>query len=463
MDSLRVLGMTIESNGSNNLTVSKLAKKTDNAIRLIRRVANRQQGLGEDNLVRLVHAFVMCHFTYVAAMHNWQRSERDKLNTLIRKTIKRALGLPMYTSSEKLMCLGMHNTLEEIAEAQERAQYARLSTTQAGRSILRELGVPPAEIESRFCGLPREQRERIVVAPIPRNVHPEHNVGRRRARAKALLGKAREEAPDCCFVDAARYPDGTAFVAVGIDHDGKITNSATVRTKSAEVAEQVAIALTLLDDKRTTIYSDSRTAVRAFAKGTVSEQVVRILRDKDIKSHTIIWFPAHMGQIEGAPPNLNESAHRAARGVVDRVATGWRDAEVMDNRDPPSSYNEVTKHFYMGRRRYPPPHRKLNRPQALTLRLLQVGAYPNPALLHRIYPEIQSTNACELCSDLADLEHMLWRCPALHDGDDVTSTKWEAALSSPDLEAQLWAVHRARDAAERLSLSVPTWERPATC
>ncbi|XP_037579677.1 uncharacterized protein LOC119462403 [Dermacentor silvarum] len=41
VDSLRVLGMTIESNGSNKLTVSKLAKKMDNAIRLIRRVANR--------------------------------------------------------------------------------------------------------------------------------------------------------------------------------------------------------------------------------------------------------------------------------------------------------------------------------------------------------------------------------------------------------------------------------------
>ncbi|XP_072141873.1 uncharacterized protein [Dermacentor andersoni] len=50
--SLQVLGMTLESNGSDNLTVSK---KTHNAIRLIRIVA-------EDNVVRLVLFFVMSFY-----------------------------------------------------------------------------------------------------------------------------------------------------------------------------------------------------------------------------------------------------------------------------------------------------------------------------------------------------------------------------------------------------------------
>lgn len=45
----------------------------------------------------------------------------------------------------------------------------------------------------------------------------------------------------------------------------------------------------------------------------------------------------------------------------------------------------------------------------------------------------------------------------------VTSSKWDAALRSPDLKTQLWAVQRAHDVADRLGLSVPTWERPATC
>lgn len=132
--------MIIECRGTNTQTVQKLKTRTDNAIRLVRRVANRHHGLKEDNLMRLVHAFVLCHFTYVAAMHKWLCTERDKLNALIRKVVKRALGLPMSTSTEKLLELGVHNTLEEIAEAQERAQLLRLRTTKAGRHILHELG-----------------------------------------------------------------------------------------------------------------------------------------------------------------------------------------------------------------------------------------------------------------------------------------------------------------------------------
>ncbi|XP_065286307.1 uncharacterized protein [Dermacentor albipictus] len=65
-------------------------------------------------------------------MHNWLRAERDKLNALVRKVVKRALGLPIRTHTEDLLKLGVHNTAEEIAEAQERAQLTRLSTTAAG-------------------------------------------------------------------------------------------------------------------------------------------------------------------------------------------------------------------------------------------------------------------------------------------------------------------------------------------
>ncbi|KAH6942965.1 hypothetical protein HPB50_013012 [Hyalomma asiaticum] len=122
------------------MTVNKLVRKTNNAIRLIKRVANKHNGVKEENLIRLVHSFVLCHFSYIAAMHNWYRSERDKLNALIRKAVKSAIGLPCSTSTDRLMQLGIHNTLEEIAEAQERSQIARLSSTMTGRHILKKLG-----------------------------------------------------------------------------------------------------------------------------------------------------------------------------------------------------------------------------------------------------------------------------------------------------------------------------------
>ncbi|XP_070392623.1 uncharacterized protein [Dermacentor albipictus] len=46
---------------------------------------------------------------------------------------------------------------------------------------------------------------------------------------------------------------------------------------------------------------------------------------------------------------------------------------------------------------------------------------------------------------------------------DLSSARWEAALRNRFPAEQLWAVQQGHDAAGRLGLSVPTWERPATC
>ncbi|KAG0412376.1 hypothetical protein HPB47_010480 [Ixodes persulcatus] len=192
VDVLRVLGMLIESNGCNSRTINKITTKTENMIRLINRVSNRRGGVKEDNLLRLFHAFLMSHFTYVAAMHCWH-GHGKKLDTLIRKSIKRVLGIPMQASTERLMQLGVHNTLEEIIEAQETAQVARLSSSPAGRKILAVLGLNPTLVAERRHQLSDAQRASIQTSPFPRNVHPQDNVGRRRARAVALLRHVRDD------------------------------------------------------------------------------------------------------------------------------------------------------------------------------------------------------------------------------------------------------------------------------
>lgn len=90
----------------------------------------------EDNLKRLVQAFVLCHFTYVAAMYNWLHAECNILNALTRKVVKSALGLPVSFSTHNLLKFSIHNMLEEIAEAQERTQVAQLMTTKMGHHIM---------------------------------------------------------------------------------------------------------------------------------------------------------------------------------------------------------------------------------------------------------------------------------------------------------------------------------------
>ncbi|KAH7943225.1 hypothetical protein HPB52_006537 [Rhipicephalus sanguineus] len=69
-----------------------------------------------------------------------------------------------------------------------------------------------------------------------------------------------------------------------------------------------------------TIYSDSKAAIKAFQMSVVAPEVLEIIQKaKDLSNHSLIWFPAHLGAIEGVSLNPNEEAHSAARDLTDRV------------------------------------------------------------------------------------------------------------------------------------------------
>lgn len=90
--------------------------KAANAMQLLKRVKSKRSRMREESLIRLVHLFVISHVTYVAAYQKWLQYERDKINILICRVHKTALGLYETTSTTRLLQLGIHNTLEEIAE-----------------------------------------------------------------------------------------------------------------------------------------------------------------------------------------------------------------------------------------------------------------------------------------------------------------------------------------------------------
>lgn len=95
-----------------------MENKITSTLRLIRRITNKRQGMKEASVVRLIHSFVISHIMYGATYHNWYSAEKAKLNTLIRRAHKMALCLPDSTSTVLLLQLGVHNTLEELIEAQ---------------------------------------------------------------------------------------------------------------------------------------------------------------------------------------------------------------------------------------------------------------------------------------------------------------------------------------------------------
>ncbi|KAH6941429.1 hypothetical protein HPB50_017935 [Hyalomma asiaticum] len=141
-----------------------------------------------------------------------------------------------------------------------------------------EAGIQPRHEQATKVSLSRENRTRIMVDLVPRNIHPVHHEGRRFARAKAILQKINQQKLEALFFDAARYHGGDKFAISVVDAGGNMVNAASVYAKTAHVAEEAVIVLALHSTKApAVVYSDSRTAVRSFSSAPVSQQANKIV------------------------------------------------------------------------------------------------------------------------------------------------------------------------------------------
>ncbi|KAH7959066.1 hypothetical protein HPB49_008015 [Dermacentor silvarum] len=186
----------------------------------------------------------------------------------------------------------------------------------------------PPRAESYWEEAPKREEvskqvaRRLVVLPLPRNVHPDRNKERRVARARALAETYADDAK-AVYVDAAKHQrkPKTYVAAVVRATDGNVLNACSVRATSAEQAEEAAIALALSGiPEATTILSDSRTAIANFGRGSVGTPAASLLpRAKSTTTH-LRWFPAHVGVIPGGAANRNEEADVVARELAYRAA-----------------------------------------------------------------------------------------------------------------------------------------------
>lgn len=274
-------------------------------------------------MMRLVQSFAVSHIAYTAAYHTWTTTERDKIDAMIRRLYKRALGLRESTDNERFSHLGVHNRVDEIIEAQLAAQRERLATTRTGRHILEILGYGPQVTGRHLSNLPDTIRANIHVSPIPKNMHPDHNQERRQARAKFLVEQYGDDSR-ARYVDAAEYGNGR-YVMVAINAcTGQATQAASACCNNATAAEELAIALAMTEPDCDTILSDSQQALRNFARGRINPQAARIVERTAISPglrKELRWIPAHAGNCSPYAPNHNETAHREARALTHRAPT----------------------------------------------------------------------------------------------------------------------------------------------
>ncbi|XP_070380660.1 uncharacterized protein [Dermacentor albipictus] len=275
-----------------------------------------------------------------------------------------------------------------------------------------------------------------------------------KARAKTLTEQHAQD-PHARYVDAAEYKrEGFAVVVVAAA-TGTKTTAASVRCTNATDAEEVAIALAITEAECRTVLSDSRNAVRNFAKGRICVPAAAIIGKLQLKDRgstvRIKWFPAHAGECSSSP-NHNETAHSAARALTFRAPESDRSVWWFETKDRLTSYAEVTKCYRLARRTMPPPHPALSREEAVILRQIQTASLLAPAMLHVLHPELYPSGLCGVCAaGPADQWHIMWDCARFPTA--ATSRTYppelQGALQSADKESQLWAVQQARGALEK--------------
>lgn len=186
---IRVLGMLIQHNTQNTMALTKLQKTAKQIGGRLRRGTNRHRGMKEMDLCRLIQAFLISRIVYSFPYYHLRKSDKDKIEAIIQQAYKWALGLPVYTSTEKLLQLGMHNTLEELIEAHKTAQITRLSDTMTGLHILHKLKIQPIHTTGGRAPLPPAIRHYLQIKPTPQNTLAGRHDTRRKASADRLSEK----------------------------------------------------------------------------------------------------------------------------------------------------------------------------------------------------------------------------------------------------------------------------------
>ncbi|KAG0434343.1 hypothetical protein HPB47_019171 [Ixodes persulcatus] len=479
-DSVRVLGMHLRKDLSNTDAILRICKTAKSTARLIRRIATKRGGVKEGDVCRIVHAFVVSRVLYTVPYMRLTTTDKKKLDSIIRQVYKLALGLPMATSTDRLMQLGIHNTVSELVEAHRSSQIVRLSKTPTGRAVLDRLGIEPEPLQEAPVDVPKTIRKVLEVRPVPRNMHPQHHEERRKARAEALDKQHRNNS-GVLHVDAAPYPGGASrnacFAIAVVNSDGSTVAQASVTTKATAVGEEAAVALALVHagPLSTTITSDSKTAVRNFARGRVCAP------GSDRTRHRLVCVPAHStheGNKTAHATATRATSFRMPAGTLPSFLSGVDEAashHLSMSKDCLTVFQEILQPYRLERRVYPPPDKSLTKFQALRWRQLQTNTLPCPAFLRHIYPTVFD-GKCARCPppDHADggtgptkatIAHLFWECPFdppsstlrdfvahLREGEeDPQDPPWTVLLRSSDPHIQAEVVSRAERIATEIT------------
>ncbi|KAG0444123.1 hypothetical protein HPB47_014144 [Ixodes persulcatus] len=319
-NSIRLLGLHIQRDGGGSTKVNHLLKQGEHVLNLLRRVSTSSRGLKERSMMRLCDALLISRLRYHLPYTKLTQRQKIKLYALIRKGIKLAMGLPITTSTHRLLDMGYHNTVDELVAIHIRRQEIRLLLTPQGRHILTQLGHNvPSSIPLKEAALPTTTRSHLIIAPLPRHMHPMLNLARR-ARRIAFFTRYTPRTPHRTYLYTSASTTDTRTAIAVTDHHFSTIHTATLPPMDPCLAELHAIAAAITytsSDSFTSsipiIFTDSMAACRRLIHNSlplaIAEQIERDL----LSPVEVVWIPGH-----GSMPG-NEKAHLLARETLYRA------------------------------------------------------------------------------------------------------------------------------------------------
>ncbi|XP_077564339.1 uncharacterized protein LOC144179776 [Haemaphysalis longicornis] len=111
-----ILGLLLCDDGKATAATHTFKTISEQISSMIRSVTNRNLGIKEDDALKLVQVFIVSRITYSAPYLQLTKADREALYTVLRKVTKLTVGVPVHSSTQKLLGLGRHNTVDEMVE-----------------------------------------------------------------------------------------------------------------------------------------------------------------------------------------------------------------------------------------------------------------------------------------------------------------------------------------------------------
>ncbi|KAH7947751.1 hypothetical protein HPB52_015606 [Rhipicephalus sanguineus] len=214
---IKVLGFWLQDDGKSKEWFLHTTQQLQQVHRLLKRTTRKLRGIKEHQLRRMTLALAIPRIMYQYPYIEITKTQKSKLETLLRQISRAILGTPQYAKSDRVRGTAILPDLEELAQIHREAQFTRLKLSAQGYALLRELGYDiSSPVAFEATRPPWATFDQIIVEPVPRHMDRDTQTGRREARAQHLQETTGEW---ILYTDASPSQTGEGF-RTGIASEG---------------------------------------------------------------------------------------------------------------------------------------------------------------------------------------------------------------------------------------------------